>query len=68
MKLTVKKLNLQIINSYMDKNISKKSLAEDIYVQMSLVNNNTGFYMTKFSNYSNSLKVKKNSSLKILHV
>jgi hypothetical protein len=51
---------LQILNSYMSKFVKKESQADDIFVQMSLWDNKTGFFMTKFSNYSNDQFLKIN--------
>jgi len=42
---------LQILNSFMEKNVKKDFPSEKVGVQMSLLNNNTGFFITKFSNY-----------------
>jgi hypothetical protein len=53
----------------MEKFVKKESLADDIYVQYSLSDNKTGFFVTKFSNYSKDqflkieLEVSKNDKI-----
>ena len=60
---------LQILNSFLDKNIPKENINAEISSQISVTNNHTGFYMMKFMNLSKdrflkiSLETKSNNKL-----